>query len=738
MTAKAADGVLELDLGLKSTDPIVHELVARTGERDYDQIALRLKTLEQRADASQFLRLSDSEESQESGQELVSVSATETSKLSSPGPIELGPYILVRLLGIGGFSRVYEAYHRSRPSERVAVKLFQHRWLDALERLEIEKLVLQELNHPNLVKAIDSGETPDGMSYLVMTLVEGERIDEFVRSRKLDYRAVANLFAELADAMAYAHERDVIHRDLKPSNILVTNQGHPVIADFGLAKRVSVNRGQSLTATGALVGTLGYLAPEQVGPSRAGISRAVDIYGLGATLYSVLTGEAPTENENLLQGLNQLQHQRPAEPRSFDPNLPLNLQLICLKCLEKSPRDRYDSMWELAADFRRFHSGQRVLARPPATWTQFYRWVQANKLVASLSMGLLLAVVLGLSVTLFLWRQAEARRAQANGLLRSANAILSKGNKLAEDSLAQTAGSFSYRYDRLHQSVGFLQQIAEEFPSDFDLQRELATTHFRLAKVSGRRGFYDEGIENFIFAETLFRQLSELQPEDVSLRFDVFHSLLGNHHLCEVSRLEGYQHEKLFAAQAVIEEVLAAEPNNIDYRDAYICSLSLVASKICDKDLEKGLGLHKQLHEEAMKLKADLPEPCLQWRHAGLTASNLVSVYYSLGDLEEARYYYLKAERLIEEYLAAASEDPLEQMDWITVKRWEFEFALRRKDVLSARRVYEQIRQRLVELIREYPDYYDFHRYLAEHERDLKERIELTGGAEDLANRTAD
>jgi tetratricopeptide (TPR) repeat protein len=273
----------------------------------------------------------------------------------------------------------------------------------------------------------------------------------------------------------------------------------------------------------------------------------------------VLTGEAPTENENLLQGLNQLQHKRPAEPRSFDPNLPLDLQLICLKCLVKSPRDRYDSMWELAADFRRFHSGQRVLARPPATWTQFYRWVQANKLVASLSMGLLLAVVLGLSVTLFLWRQAEARRAQANGLLRSANAILSKGNKLAEDSLDQTAGSFSYRYDRLHQSVGFLQQIAEEFPSDFDLQRELATTHFRLAKVSGRRGFYDEGIENFVFAETLFRQLSELQPEDVSLRFDVFHSLLGNHHLCEASRLEGYQHEKLFAAQAVIEEVLAAD-----------------------------------------------------------------------------------------------------------------------------------------------------------------------------------
>ena len=296
----------------------------------------------------------------------------------------------------------------------------------------------------------------------------------------------------------------------------------------------------------------------------------------------------------------------------------------------------------------------------------------------------------------------------------------------------------SYRYDRLHQSVGFLQQIAEEFPGDFDLQRELATTHFRLAKVSGHRGFYDEGIENFDTAERLFRQLSELQPEDVSLRFDVFHSLLGNHHLCEVSRLEGYQNEKLFAAHAVIEGVLAAEPDSITYRDAYICSLSLLASKIYDKDLEKGLGLHKQLHEEAMKLKADLPDPCLQWRHAGLTASNLVSDYISLGDFEEARYYYLKAERLIEEYLAAASEDPLEQMDWINVKHWEVVIALRRKDVLSARRVYGQMRQRLVELIREYPDYYDFHRYLADLERDLKEQIELTGGAEALANRTAD
>jgi serine/threonine protein kinase len=738
MSSKTANGVLELDLGLKTTDPLVHDLVARTGERDYEQISQHLKALEQRADANQFLNLSETEETQELGDHPTAGSGPEVSNRSSSDPVELGPYVLIRLLGIGGFSRVYEAYHRHRPGERVAVKLFQHRWLDALERLEIEKLVLQKLNHPNLVKAIDSGETPDGMSYLVMTLVEGERIDQYVKSHKLDYRAVARLFAELADAMAYAHEQEVIHRDLKPSNILVTNQGHPVVADFGLAKRTNGIRGQSLTATGALVGTLGYLAPEQVGPGKAEISRAVDIYGLGATLYSVLTGEAPTENENLLQGLNQLQNRRPTEPRSFDPNLPADLQLICLKCLEKSPRDRYDSMHELAADLRRFQSGQRVIARPPAVWTQFNRWVQANKVVASLAMGLLLAVVLGLSVTLFLWRQSEARRGEANRLLQSANTILAKGNKLAENSLASTPGSLQYRYERLHQSIGFLRQFSEEFPGDFDLQRELATTHFRLAKVCSRRGYYDEGIENFEIAEGLFLQLSQLQPDDVSLRFDVFHSLLGNHHLYETGRLQGYHSEKLYEAQAVIEEVMACEPENIDYRDAYICCLAQVAGRIRSEDHAKGLELIHRVHEEAMQLKADLPEPCLQWRHAGLTASHMVNMYASVEDWDNAQHYFLKSEGLINEYLAKASKDPLEQLDWFCLKLWEIEFALMQKDFTKGRRVYDQMRERISTLIRQYPDYHDFQRYAKSLEQYRADHPELNLGNAESADRTAD
>lgn len=738
MTAKMVNAGLDSDLGLKTTDPLLHELVARTGERDYEQIWGRIRALERQADANEFLSLSDADEIQDSEENRTAASEKELFNLSATGPVELGQYVLVRLLGIGGFSRVYEAYHRSRPSERVAVKLFQHRWLDALERLEIEKLVLQELNHPNLVKAIDSGETPDGLSYLVMTLVEGERIDQYVKSRKVDYRAVAGLFAELADAMAYAHEHEVVHRDLKPSNILVTNQGHPVVADFGLAKRINVTRGHSLTATGALVGTLGYLAPEQVGPGKAEISRAVDIYGLGATLYSVLTGKAPTENENLLQGLNQLQNQRPAEPRSFDPNLPVDLQLVCLKCLEKSPRDRYDSMRELAADFRRFQSGQRVIARPPAAWTQFYRWVQGNKLVAGLTMGLLLAVVVGLSVTLFLWQQAEARGTEANRLLQSANAILSKGNKLAEDSLAQTAGSLRYRYERLHQSIGFLQQFSQEFPDDFVLQRELATTHFRLAKVCARRGYDLEGIENFEIAEGLFRQLSLSHPDDVSLRFDVFHSLLGNHHLYERSGMPDYHSRKLYEAQSVIEEVMACEPNNIDYRDAYICTLTQVASRLFGKNQTEGLLLINRVHNEAMQLKADLPVPCLQWRHAGLTAANMVGCYASVDDWEKAQHYFLKAERLIDEYLARASQDPLEQLDWIGLKRWEVEFALRREDFLEGRRVSELMKERLRALIREYPDYYDFRRFLSDLEDFQREHSELNAGNDDSADRTAD
>ena len=729
-TKGSTDRMKKDTAGLRATDPLVHAFARNLGTVDFDSIDEHILLLEKAADERDFLRL---EESVERG------SATEIEREDSEAQLgELGPYLLKRLIGVGGFSRVFEAYHRDRPAERVALKLFQHRWLDALERLEIEKLVLQELRHPNLVRAIDSGETADGLSYLVLAYVPGRRIDDYVRGAKLRPRELAALFAQLADALAYAHGQDVVHRDLKPNNILVSDEGLPGVADFGLAKRLHLPQGQSVTMSGALVGTLGYLAPEQVHGGRGEITRAVDVYGLGATLYAVLTGRPPTESENLLRGLQQLQHMRPPAPRSLNPDVPMELQLICLKCLEKLPRDRYGSMEELASDLRRFMAGQPVAARAPSAGVQLWRWARANPTIASLVGGILSAIAVGLVVSLVLWQRAEVRRLQADALLRSAHSILKSGNQMAEDSLVQTAGSLEYRYNRLHQSILFLHELMIEYSDDQELQRELAVTNFLLAKICARRGMLDESLEKYELAEAMFRNLSARQPDNLVLRFDIFHSVLGQHHVKVKLATAGYESELLVESHEMIAAILAAEPDNSKYRDAFLCTFVQLPGKTMGRDYEGRLQEYQVAHAEALKLRSDFPDPCLEWRYAGMTATEIAGTLRKLERYEEALPWIEKALQLHEGFIAREGGDPLERLDLMGMRREEICLSLAVGDFSRARAVWEDSLELLRTWCREYPDYMDFHLYLGELERYPLELPELGRSVEELPERTAD
>lgn len=720
--------------GLRATDPVVHEFTRRLGTVDFETIEGHVRALEQRADDGQFLCLDEPAAAE------VAASAAAANPPGEPEREqgELGPYVLVRLLGVGGFSRVFEAYHRDRPAERVALKLFQHRWLDALERLEIERLVLQELRHPNLVRAIDSGETEDGLSYLVLAFVPGQRIDEFVRSRKLAPREIAVLFAQLADALAYAHGQDVIHRDLKPNNILVSADGFPVVADFGLAKRLRLPRGQSVTVSGALVGTLGYLAPEQVRGGRDEITRAVDVYGLGATLYAVLTGRPPTDSENLLRGLHQLQHGRPPAPRSLNPNVPLELQLICLKCLETLPQDRYGAMEEVAADLRRFAAGQPVAARAPSIPTQLWRWARANPTVASLIGGILTAIAAGLIVSLIFWQRAETRRLQADTLLRSAHTILQEGNRMAEDSLKQTAGSLEYRYNRLRQSIDFLNDLLVKFPDDSELRYEQAVATFLLGKVCARRGRQLESLKCYETAETAFRAMLADRPGDLKLKFDVFHAVLGKYHAQEFIESIEPQNTFLIQAHELIREILAAAPENTKYRDAYLCTFLQLPGRTLPGNWESRLWIYQQAHSEALQLRTDLPTPCLEWRYAGLTAAHAANCLRMLKRYEEAAVWLEKALEYQQEYLERASRDPLEKLDLVGMRQEEIELAIELGDPDRARQIYAEIVEWMLTWRDSYPDYFDFQRYFNSLLEMPLVYPELVGGTENLPAQTAE
>ena len=237
-------------------------------------------------------------------------------------PGKIGNYFVDEQIGSGGFSVVYAARHVNAPNTVVALKVFRQLRFDSWQRLHVETLVLSRFEHPNLVSVLDAGELSDGTPFLVMNRVDGLPLNRYLKQHALSDIDLAKLFRGVALAIKHAHSRDVVHRDLKPTNIMVRPNGEPVVIDFGLAKRLEVSKIElSVTATRAVVGTLGFLAPEQAGPRKQEITRAVDVYGLSATLYHALTGQPPLNRSDWWVALTELRDKVPTLPREYRPDV---------------------------------------------------------------------------------------------------------------------------------------------------------------------------------------------------------------------------------------------------------------------------------------------------------------------------------------------------------------------------------------------------------------------------------
>ncbi len=266
---------------------------------------------------------------------------------------EVGPYTVERLLGRGGMGAVYAAVERAT-GRRVALKVTHQQVTGVLaERFVTEARTAARVRHPNVVAVHDAG-VDRGRRWLSMELVEGEALDQRLRSRgPLEPAVAARLALDLARALAHAHALGVVHRDLKPANVLLTHDGRPLLGDFGLAK--DLERRDALTRTGELLGTPAYMAPEQL--DSTGVGPAADVYGLGATLFALLTGEPPFQTESVVSLLAQVTQKAAPPPSSLRPGLPPALDALCLRCLQKEPADRFPSMEALADALDRFLAG---------------------------------------------------------------------------------------------------------------------------------------------------------------------------------------------------------------------------------------------------------------------------------------------------------------------------------------------------------------------------------------------
>ena len=313
---------------------------------------------------------------------------------SEPALTEFGDYKLLQEIGRGGQGVVYRARQKSL-SRTVALKVITvGPWTTQahVKRFRHEAEAAASLNHPFIVPIHEIGER-EGCCYFSMNLVEGGQLDEVVRREPMPIHRAAQLIAKLARTVHYAHEHGILHRDIKPGNVLLDADGEPHLTDFGLARLVETEN--DVTRTTEVLGTPSYMAPEQTGGQNTQLTRATDIYGLGAVLYHLLTGGPPFAGRTAYETVRLVLETEPKQLRLSNPKIDRDLATICLKCLEKNPQRRYASALALADDIERWLRREPIRARHAGLFTRGKKWLQRNPATAvsvvSLA-GLMIAV----------------------------------------------------------------------------------------------------------------------------------------------------------------------------------------------------------------------------------------------------------------------------------------------------------------------------------------------------------
>jgi eukaryotic-like serine/threonine-protein kinase len=433
---------------------------------------------------------------------------------------KIGPYRILRQIGVGGMGAVYLAARADEAySKRVAIKLVQT-GVDTQEiarRFRHERQILATLDHPNIARLIDGGATERGVPYFVMDYVEGTRIDDYCDSHKLSIDERIRLFREVCSAVQYVHQNLVVHRDLKPSNVLVTAEGVPKLLDFGIAKLLKPEMFTSLADATMMefrLMTPGYASPEQVRGEP--VTTASDVYSLGVILYELLTAQrpyrlktdapaellravcdqeperpstralrTPEHSEGQDSSLEAVSDKRATVPEKLRWQLRGDLDSIVLKALRKEPQRRYGSVERLSDDLHRYLTGLPVSAQRD-TWSyRAEKFVRRNRWGVAAATLLALSLIGGVLATSWQARVAQIERARAQQQFNDVRKLTTSFLFDFHSAIQNLPGATPARRLVVQRALEYLGKLAQRAQDDRGLQRELAEAYLKVGDVQG-------------------------------------------------------------------------------------------------------------------------------------------------------------------------------------------------------------------------------------------------------------
>ncbi len=411
----------------------------------------------------------------------------------------LGRYELLDEIGRGGMGVVYRA-RQADLGRTVAVKVIrsgQFASSDDVQRFRLEAETAAGLDHPNIVPVYEVGQSR-GEHYLAMRWMPGGNLAERVGRYAGRPRETAQLVETLAVALEHAHRQGIVHRDLKPANVFFDERDVPRLGDFGLVKRLGTE--SDLTQTGAILGTASYMAPEQVSPQLGPVGARSDVYSLGAVLYELLTGRAPLEAADSFDTLRRVVSEDPVAPSTIDSRVPRDLESVCLKCLEKSPANRYESAAAVGRELRRYLEGKPVAARRVTSVERAWRWCRRNP-APTAALVLLCCLVAAVTIALALLGRAYER---SRARLRESYVAQARAYQRSDDPEGRT------------RAIGAIRSAARIRPSAALRDEAISALALASTQPDGRIDFAD--VTDVAFARNLDRVASADRDGNVALR----------------------------------------------------------------------------------------------------------------------------------------------------------------------------------------------------------------------------